>query len=253
MGEFPGQRCLFGIFKKGKDEIVDQTCVMKKILRDERNHKDEVCYKRFNRYEEENFDQKLDYDDIEVGMELMLWWPYQEAPTQPEGGRFRKVHVIETEVQKDEQDDEEETLQKTFRDAGMIGGHFRDAKDDLLSEYLVEFLKSYDDSREFQPQKNRKRELKSQLENLSNHFDDEKSRLKKKRAKLSKNIAFKVEMEMFQSKMMNKTIKDDKENLEIETETKKEELKLEPDSLLGPSGQEVQEDRQPDPIESSAS
>ena len=37
--EFPGQRCLFGIFKKGKDEIVDQTCVMKKILRDERNHK----------------------------------------------------------------------------------------------------------------------------------------------------------------------------------------------------------------------
>ena len=37
--ELPGQRCLFGIFKKGKDEIVDQTCVMKKILRDERNHK----------------------------------------------------------------------------------------------------------------------------------------------------------------------------------------------------------------------
>ena len=58
----------------------------------------------------------------------------------------------------------EETLQKTFRDAGMIGGYFRDAKDDLLSEYLVEFLKSYDESREFQPQKNRKRELKSKLE-----------------------------------------------------------------------------------------
>ena len=58
----------------------------------------------------------------------------------------------------------EETMQKTFRDAGMIGGYFRDAKDDLLSEYLVEFLKSYDESREFQPQKNRKRELKSKLE-----------------------------------------------------------------------------------------
>ena len=39
---------------------------------------------------------------------LRLWWPYQEAPSQPEGGRFRKVHVIETEVQKDEQDDEGE-------------------------------------------------------------------------------------------------------------------------------------------------
>ena len=37
---------------------------------------------------------------------LRLWWPYQETPAQPEGGRYRKVHVIETEVQKDEQDDE---------------------------------------------------------------------------------------------------------------------------------------------------
>ena len=122
--------------------------------------------------------------------EFRLWWPYQEAPSQPEGGRFRKVHVIETEVQKDEQDDEgeiflqiffelssftfsfsfgnnyflDETMQKTFRDAGMIGGYFRDAKDDLLSEYLVEFLNSYNESAEFQPNKNRKRELKSQLE-----------------------------------------------------------------------------------------
>jgi len=58
----------------------------------------------------------------------------------------------------------EETLQKTFRDSGMIGGHFKDAKDDLLSEYLVEFLKSYDESREFKPNKNRKTELKSHLE-----------------------------------------------------------------------------------------
>ena len=32
---------------------------------------DEVCYKRFNRYDEEKFDQKLDYDDIEAGMEIM--------------------------------------------------------------------------------------------------------------------------------------------------------------------------------------
>ena len=62
----------------------------------------------------------------------------------------------------------EETMQKTFRDAGMIGGHFRDAKDDLLSEYLVDFLKSYDEKAEFEPQKNRKRELKSLLEVIFN-------------------------------------------------------------------------------------
>ena len=88
---------------------------------------------------------------------------------------------------------------------------------------------------------------------MGNDFDDQASRLKKKRLKLSKAIAYKVEMAMVGTKMNLKSIKDDKENLEIETETKKEELKLEPDSLLGPSGQEVQEDRQPDPIESSAS
>merc|ERR1712142_454380 len=187
--------------KKGKEEIVDQTCVMKKILRDERNHKDEVCYKRFNRYEEEKFDPKLDYDDIEAGMEIMLWWPYQETPAQPEGGRFRKVHVIETEVQKDEQDDEEETLQKTFRDAGLIHGHFKEANDEQLNEYLVEFLKTYDENAEYQSQKNRKRELQSQLENLANDFDDQKSRLKKKRQKLSKSIAYKIEMSIAKEKM----------------------------------------------------
>lgn len=250
--EFPGQRCLFGIFKKGKYEIVDSTCVMKKILRDERNHKDEVCYRRFNRYEEETFDHKLDYDDIEAGMEIMLWWSYQEAPSQPEGGRFRKVHVIETEVQKDDQDDEEETMQKTFRDAGMIGGHFRDAKDDLLSEYLVDFLKSYDEKAEFEPQKNRKRELKSILENLANDFDDQKSRLKKKRPKLSRSIAFKIELANFNSKIMKKQTPPsdeiEKDN-DIETESKKEENKSKAEVV--PSGEKVQEDRQPEPIEAT--
>ena len=88
------------------------------------------------------------------------------------------------------------------------------------------------------------------IQNLSNHFDDEKSRLKKKRAKLSKNIAFKVEMEMFQSKMMNKTPPSDGiEKLEIGTETKKEakkeEVKAEPEAQGQP------EDRQPDPIETT--
>lgn len=82
------------------------------------------------------------------------------------------------------------------------------------------------------------------IQNLSNHFDDEKSRLKKKRAKLSKSIAFKVEMEMFQSKMMKQTPPSDGiEKLEIDkTEAKKEEVKAEPEAQGQP------EDRQPDPI-----
>ena len=41
-----------------------------------------------------------------VILSFRFWWPYQETAAQPESGRFRKVHVIETEVQKDEHDDE---------------------------------------------------------------------------------------------------------------------------------------------------
>lgn len=237
--DYPGQRCLFGIFKKGKNEIVDETCVMKKILRDERNHKDEVCYRRFNRYEEENFDHKLDYDDIEAGMEIMFWWPYQETAAQPESGRFRKVHVIETEVQKDEHDDEDETLQKTFRDAGLIEGHFKSAKDELLGDYLIEFLKSYDEEAVYEPQKNRKRELKSQIENLGNDFEDQKTRLKKKRQKLSKSIAFKVEMAAFNSKIKppvsgGEKVGDDVTN--IEKKENSAELKKEFDQIESTAG-----------------
>ena len=41
---------------------------------------------------------------------IRFWWPFQEAETQPENGRYRLCHVIETEVQKDEVDDEGETI-----------------------------------------------------------------------------------------------------------------------------------------------
>ena len=87
------------------------------------------------------------------------------------------------------------------------------------------------------------------IQNLSNDFDDQKSRLKKKRTKLSKSIAFKVEMEMFKSKMIKQTPPSDGiEKLEIETGTKKEAVKAGP----GPSTiPEVQGDRQPDPIEAT--
>lgn len=88
------------------------------------------------------------------------------------------------------------------------------------------------------------------IQNLSNDFDDQKSRLKKKRTKLSKSIAFKVEMEMFKSKMIKQTPPSDgKEKLEIGSDVKKEGVKAEP----GPSTiPEVQgQDRQPDPIEAT--
>ena len=37
---------------------------------------------------------------------IQAWWPYQEAPTQPEEGRWRLAHVIETEIPKDDRDDD---------------------------------------------------------------------------------------------------------------------------------------------------
>lgn len=198
--EAPGQKCLFGVFKRGKDEIVDSSCVMKKILRDERNIKDQVCYKRFNKYEEEKFDEKLEYDDIEAGMEIMLWWPYKENDKQPDEGRFRKVHVIETQAQRDDRDDPVETLQKTFIDAGVIDGHFQDATDEDLEGYLLEFLEGYDEANEYKAQKHRKRELKEDLERIESEKSEQRARLKKKRLRVSKSIAVMIEMEKLESK-----------------------------------------------------
>ena len=89
---------------------------------------------------------------------------------------------------------------------------------------------------------------------MGNDFDDQKSRLKKKRAKLSKSIAYKVEMAIFNSKMIKQTPPSDGiEKLEIGTESKKEEVKPVPDqSTTQDTTQEVQEDtRQPDPIETT--
>ena len=91
------------------------------------------------------------------------------------------------------------------------------------------------------------------IQNLGNDFDDQASRLKKKKTKLSKSIAYKVEMAMFNSKMNPQSIsvenEDQKKNLENESdESKKDEPILESE----PSGPSV-EDRTSEPIESAAS
>jgi len=61
-----GDSVLFGIFKKGKDKIIDETCVLSKIVRDSIVHK----YRKINKYNQENFDSKIEYDDIEPGMDI---------------------------------------------------------------------------------------------------------------------------------------------------------------------------------------
>ena len=38
-----------------------------KLVRDQQNVKKELYYKKFNLYNEENFDDKLDFDEIEAG------------------------------------------------------------------------------------------------------------------------------------------------------------------------------------------
>jgi hypothetical protein len=68
--ETPGQKTLFAIYKKTTG--VNSTCVMRRIERDERNYRGEFCYKRSNKFNEVNFDEVLDYDDIEIGMEIMV-------------------------------------------------------------------------------------------------------------------------------------------------------------------------------------
>ena len=91
------------------------------------------------------------------------------------------------------------------------------------------------------------------IQNLGNDFDDQASRLKKKKTKLSKSIAYKVEMAMFNSKMNPQSISvendDQKENLENESDESKKD---EPIMESGQSGPSV-EDRTSEPIESNAS
>lgn len=66
--EQAGQKTFFAVFKK-KDGVND-TCVMRKITKDERNHRNEFCYRRFNMFNDPDFDSVLDYDDLEAGMDI---------------------------------------------------------------------------------------------------------------------------------------------------------------------------------------
>lgn len=59
-------RKLFGIYKRGENELVDSSCVSGKIAREFGIHK----YRRRNIFNEENFNPTLGYDDVEAGMDI---------------------------------------------------------------------------------------------------------------------------------------------------------------------------------------
>ena len=63
--------------------VVDKSCVSVKLIRDQINIKKEICYKKHNTYGEENFDDKLQFDDIEAGMTIMVSFFYKN-----------KIHII---------------------------------------------------------------------------------------------------------------------------------------------------------------
>ena len=62
------RRRLFAAYKRS--DGVNDKCVLKKLKKDERNEKGEFVYRKQNIFKQENFDNTLDYDDIEAGMEI---------------------------------------------------------------------------------------------------------------------------------------------------------------------------------------
>ena len=55
------------LISKWSFSVVDKNCVSVKLVRDQQNVKKELYYKKFNFNNEEDFDDKLDFDDIEAG------------------------------------------------------------------------------------------------------------------------------------------------------------------------------------------
>jgi len=98
--EKKGEKSLFAVFKK-KDGV-NETCVMRKLEQDERNFKNEFCYRRLNKYNEDNFDSILDFGDIEPGMEIEVNFekkrlldrtlPYSQIRGTKVGPSFKKWH-----------------------------------------------------------------------------------------------------------------------------------------------------------------
>lgn len=68
IGKMKIRRRLFAAYKRS--DGVNDKCVLKKLKKDERNEKGEFVYRKQNIFKQENFDNTLDYDDIEAGMEI---------------------------------------------------------------------------------------------------------------------------------------------------------------------------------------
>ena len=124
--------------------MVDKNCVAVKLVNGQMNVKKEIYYRKRNMYNVDNFDATLDYDAIEPGMTIEAWWPYQETPTQPKDGRWRVAHVIETEMPRDDRDDEELTLKVMLKEEELITREMAQCESNMLEGMFSDFLNTVD-------------------------------------------------------------------------------------------------------------
>merc|ERR1712227_507082 len=187
IGDMKIRRRLFAAYKRS--DGVNDKCVLKKLKKDERNEKGEFVYRKQNIFNQENFDNTLDYDDIEAGMEIEMWWPYCEDKTKhPLNGRFREAWVISTEEQHDESDDKDETLQDTFKKYHMTSQDYGANCDEDLEQFLKDFSdKSEDEDPEV---KAKIRKYSQKMEEVKERIEDKKKKLRKRRENISKAIAW---------------------------------------------------------------
>jgi len=85
-----GDTALYGLYKI-RGEIINDSCVSRQIVENETTENGEPYCRHDN-------GDKLDYADIVAGMDIELWWPYEDKAKPP---RYRKCRVIKCTVVND--------------------------------------------------------------------------------------------------------------------------------------------------------
>merc|ERR1712062_27698 len=177
-------------------------------------------YRRFNKYNEENFKTELEYDDIEAGMEIELWWPYQENPNQPEGGRFREARVIAMveQYEADDKDDAEITLNQTLIDASIIEeGKFEGETEENFQAHLLSFCETFQEDEEEESEASQHREKMKLLKKrhkkdilaIDEQIDNTVQKMKAMKHDISMAVAWRAETQLYLDSKRKKTKHDD--------------------------------------------
>merc|ERR1711935_174729 len=202
-------KMLLAVYKRGKDEVVDKNCVAVKLVEGQVNVKKELYYKKHNIYDEANFDSKIDFDDIEPGMTIQAWWPYQETATAPKEGRWRVAHVTQTELPRDDRDDEDLKINTMLREEELITREMARCETNMLEGMFTDFLNSVDldnlPKYDQDEQKKKTAEAREKIKDREEKKTELVAKIHRKRAAVSEAIAWHAECDT-KLKKQNETV-----------------------------------------------